>query len=417
MGNFFGNRIAQVGLVIIAVGALLFLNFGDYLIPPSNILEAKTINGQPLKIADGQPLFHVRDIEVMRQGESTTLVLTKSGDVYSNGSNVNGELGRGNFGGESVSLQHVTFPDGIKIARLDISQNHAVALDKNGDVWTWGKNMSGQLGDNTRENRNFPVKVLRDVKEIAAGYRFSAAIKKNGELWAWGMHCDPNMPGLDMLMQMFASDLSVGGGYYDGGGSTGEVECLNEQNLPIASLKPRKIDSTASFAHVSAGYGHILMIDDEQQVWGFGCNGWGQLGRGHNKNDVKTQRLAKSAFPGGAKISKISAGFRHSMAIDTNGQLWVWGHSNPGESIAYGTSKTESPQLVKQVGKVEDIDAGKDMSAIVKDNALYLVGDNKNGQLFPDIKAREWVIKSFKKVADDSPRFSLGEKQQYYWRG
>ena len=416
MKEFIRRRVTKVYLIIIAVGgALLFLNFSDYFTAPEEILDVASTSGQQLRVADSQPGIRTRDIKTISQGENAALVLTSKGDVYARGMNAYGELGLGNFGGEAASLEKITFPDNAEIVQLDISQSHAVALDDKGNVWTWGKNMSGQLGDGTWENRNKPIKVFEDAKEIAAGYRFSAAIKKNGELWAWGMNCDPATPGLDMLINAFASDLSVGGSYHDGSDANNTVECLNEQNLPIASKEPRKIETPVSLTHVSAGYGHILMIDDQQQAWGFGCNGWGQLGRGHNENDANTQRLAKSDFPDGTRITAISAGFRHSMAIDTEGKLWTWGHSEAGEVIKYGESKTEAPQRVELDQKVTSIDAGKDMSGITMNGSLYLAGDNQEGQLFPDIKAHEWAIKSFKKAADTATAFSLGEKQQYYW--
>ena len=254
MKEFIRRRVTKVYLIVIAIGgALLFLNFSDYFTAPEEILDVASTSGQQLRVADNQSGIRTRDIKTISQGENAALVPTSKGDVYARGMNAYGELGLGNFGGEAASLEKVTFPDNAEIVQLDISQSHAVALDDKGNVWTWGKNMSGQLGDGTWENRNKPVKVFEDAKEIAAGYRFSAAIKKNGELWAWGMNCDPATPGLDMLINAFASDLSVGGSYHDGSDANNTVECLNEQNLPIASKEPRKIE-TLGLAHACFGW-------------------------------------------------------------------------------------------------------------------------------------------------------------------
>jgi len=57
-----------------------------------------------------------------------------------------------------------------------------------GQVWAWGANWGGQLGDGTTTNRTTPVQVsnLSDVTDISGGLYFSLALKNDGTLWAWG---------------------------------------------------------------------------------------------------------------------------------------------------------------------------------------------------------------------------------------
>ena len=57
-----------------------------------------------------------------------------------------------------------------------------------GEVWAWGDNQSGGLGDGTTTSSNTPVQVsdLSDVQAIAAGCSYSLALKNDGSVWAWG---------------------------------------------------------------------------------------------------------------------------------------------------------------------------------------------------------------------------------------
>jgi len=57
-----------------------------------------------------------------------------------------------------------------------------------GEVWAWGDNAFGQLGDGTTTQRNTPVQLsgFSDVQTIAGGFYHSLALKRDGTLWAWG---------------------------------------------------------------------------------------------------------------------------------------------------------------------------------------------------------------------------------------
>jgi alpha-tubulin suppressor-like RCC1 family protein len=403
--------------IISLLGVLAALNAGSFVKKPGNTLDVGRSNREALTIEPGQQTFAGSDIEDIKQGDQITMVLTKNGRVYAQGTNTYGEQALGKFGGENVFLRAVDFGKDVKITQIDTSNKHVVALDSDGNVWTWGRNLSGQLGNNTRADSNKPIRVFSGVRDIAAGYRFSAAIKENGELWAWGMYCDPNLPGLSELTESFAADISVGGSYYDGAGPQDSVDCLNEQNLPIKSIKPRRIPAAASFVSVSGGYGHLLMIDKDKKAWGFGCNGWGQLGRGHTQNNSKTRVVTPVAFPGNVRIQALEAGFRHSMALDTDGKVWLWGHSEKGEVMTYGSNRSDAPTQVKLDGRATWVMAGRDISGAIIGNGLYMLGNNEVAQIsVADFDKEMYTVKSFKKIADSINAASLGYTTALYWK-
>ena len=64
----------------------------------------------------------------------------------------------------------------------------SVALKPTGQVWAWGYNLYGQLGNQTRTDTSSPVLVVggHSFVEVAGGYHHTFARKATGEVWAWG---------------------------------------------------------------------------------------------------------------------------------------------------------------------------------------------------------------------------------------
>jgi len=65
------------------------------------------------------------------------------------------------------------------------------AIQNNGSLWAWGNNEKGQVGDNTGINRDVPVKILDNVKDVTIGGQYKnggyiSALKNDGTVYAWG---------------------------------------------------------------------------------------------------------------------------------------------------------------------------------------------------------------------------------------
>ena len=70
---------------------------------------------------------------------------------------------------------------------------HALALKRDGTVWAWGENSCGELGVENNPNDSYPfqkeavqVEGLRNIRAVAAGYRYSLALRRDGKVWSWG---------------------------------------------------------------------------------------------------------------------------------------------------------------------------------------------------------------------------------------
>ena len=63
---------------------------------------------------------------------------------------------------------------------------HVAVVNDNGELWTWGGNFDGQVGDGSRFDRFSPVHIMNDVAAVVARDEHTMAIRTDGSLWAWG---------------------------------------------------------------------------------------------------------------------------------------------------------------------------------------------------------------------------------------
>jgi len=84
---------------------------------------------------------------------------------------------------------------------------------------------------------------------------------------------------------------------------------------------------------LSAGFDFSLLLADDGRVWAWGNNEYGQLSSGCA--DTMCTNPVVVTFPAGVRIVSIEAGDIHSLAIDSNGNVWSWGYAERG---ALGTT-------------------------------------------------------------------------------
>jgi alpha-tubulin suppressor-like RCC1 family protein len=85
-----------------------------------------------------------------------------------------------------------TFPGVDHVAHMIFGWIFQCVLRTTGDVWCWGQNRDGELGDGTSSERETPAPVpgLTDVKMLAGGgmtSRGACAVKGDGSVWCWGL--------------------------------------------------------------------------------------------------------------------------------------------------------------------------------------------------------------------------------------
>jgi alpha-tubulin suppressor-like RCC1 family protein len=132
-------------------------------------------------------------ITQVRAGSQFALALTSTGEVYAWGEGIGGELGNGQDS-DAFAPVHVGMPGGVKIAAISTGCLHSLALTPKGEVLAWGNNKYGELGDDSTAESDVPVRVdlPRTFKAVAvaAGCYHSLALGADGEVFAWGSNQD-----------------------------------------------------------------------------------------------------------------------------------------------------------------------------------------------------------------------------------
>jgi len=63
---------------------------------------------------------------------------------------------------------------------------HTLAITTNGQLWAWGLNHRGQLGDGTTNNRHEPVEIMDNVIQAGISISRSWAVTSEGDFYVWG---------------------------------------------------------------------------------------------------------------------------------------------------------------------------------------------------------------------------------------
>jgi alpha-tubulin suppressor-like RCC1 family protein/putative cell wall-binding protein len=277
-----------------------------------------------------------------------------------------------------------------------------LAIAENGEVWAWGNNYEGTLGDGTKIERKDPIKTLVNTAPNAPQFiqlaysnqekayfespnllilEFSHRIEKtsvnpeniklideNGNPVSITIHLkDPTKVQVTPNIKLLP----------------GESYTLKLSNLVDAyglmMKEPAEKTFTVSLSpyvrksNLSAGMQHSLSLI-YSTVLGWGDNSHGQLGM------TGSSTLPKKIV-GLENVSYISAGGYHNLAIKA-GEVWSWGLNDEGQ-LGYNSLKdSRAPQRVPELSGFVEVAAGdKHSLGLKEDGTVWAWGLNDLGQL------------------------------------
>ena len=145
------------------------------------------------------------------------------------------------------------------------------------------------------------------------------------------------------------------------------------------------------------GWGFVLAINENNHLFSWGCNHWGQLGIGSvNKKTFKPQLIA---FPQNETLIQISCGLNHTLGLTSKGVLYGWGRNQSGE-VGVGRDKgieiLSPTKLSPFSGKsfVKSVYTSRDQSfAITADGRAFSWGSNCNCLLGHQLSELEYVFR------------------------
>jgi alpha-tubulin suppressor-like RCC1 family protein len=305
-------------------------------------------------------------------GCSHSLALTSTGSVLAWGGNFSGELGNGSAGGFSATPAPVKLPTGVTVSTVAAGCGFSMAVSTTGQVYTWGSNVVGELGTGkTGGNAALPGAVSLApgvrVRTVAAGESHALAVTTTGQVYAWGSNDDgelgngitngqPNptpalvqLPAGTRITAVTAAEhdslaVTAGGGVLGWGsqsfGSLGNGRDSGTAPRPVHTLVPRGLRVRSIYA----GCFHTLAVSSTGLVLAWGDNGNGQLGIG-------SLRRGESVFPvhvplpQGGRAVAVGGGCVHSVAVTGRGQVLAWGSG--GLLGNGGTTSSPAPVTVQ----------------------------------------------------------------------
>ncbi|XP_070528774.1 probable E3 ubiquitin-protein ligase HERC4 isoform X3 [Cardiocondyla obscurior] len=123
-------------------------------------------------------------------GVEHSIALTNNGDLYAWGNNREGQLGLGSLTDTEIKPKKIYSLAAIPIAFIACGGYHTVVISKSGAVFSWGRNTFGQLGLNDTQQRILPcqLRTLRNLKVCyaACGEEFSVFLTTDGGVFTCG---------------------------------------------------------------------------------------------------------------------------------------------------------------------------------------------------------------------------------------
>lgn len=282
-------------------------------------------------------------------GRLHSCAITASGAVKCWGASDHGQIGNGVIDASSGGIfSEPVAVQGIDSGATQISSfsDHTCAV-VSGDVWCWGANDDGQLGDGETAESATPVEVseLTDIEAVAVGGEHTCALTSAGGVKCWGKN-DAGQLGDDSEVDYSVSPVDVEG-------------------------------LTSGVKAISAGFSHTCAITETDGMQCWGSNLYGELGFGQAGNGASTANDVTGLT---SDVSAIGLGEFVSCAITTDGALKCWGRNESGQ-LGNGESGTqvqeETPVDVTGVTEgATAVSSGYSFSCAVIAGAAKCWGDN-----------------------------------------
>jgi len=365
-------------------------------------------------------------------------------DLWVWGANAQGELGTQGSGDIGVPVRQALLPAGTLSGRLAAGDGqgfagagvHSLAVARNQTLFGWGFNTFGEVGNGQGGTSVFqPVQVcdsgqaapctefLSGVIATAAGAFHSVAVDNVGQVWTWGNNDFAQVGTVCTLLPIgicseraflapvrnnaifaqlhqncplpMAKAVAAGGAHslaldacgvvyawgLNDAGQLGTNSLAALERFAIPSVFPPGTTITA----IAAGGDHSMALDSQGNLWGWGNNLHGQLGISDQK--VETSKVPRLLpFPQNTRFTKIAAGATHSLAIDSAGNLWAWGANDTGQRgngllgiDSFAPSRVTFPAGTPRI--VQIAGGGHHSLAVDENGNVWAWGANGHGQL------------------------------------
>ncbi len=306
-------------------------------------------------------------------GYEHTAAITSHNQVFLWGNNTFGQLGDGT-GVNRATPRNITasfFLQPEEIVTHVLSNGmHSLALSSLGRVFTWGGNNHGEIGDGSFVSRPTRVDITNrfdfqtgdQVIEIGIGRFHNVVLTEQGHLFAWGDN----------------TDGQLGIGDYE---RVNQPVDITEAFTFNAGEKPQRLV-------VGDLYNAVITNQNQLYVWGNNEASVDCDGTCATEITPPTNITSLFALNPGETLIDVALGTFHSAVITSEGRVFTWGFNALGQ---LGNKNQVSQNIPVDITPNFQLDAGETVVKVVlggihsmaltsKDN-LYVWGANNEGQL------------------------------------
>jgi hypothetical protein len=199
---------------------------------------------------------------------------------------------------------------GKTITAVTAGQFHSVALSSEGNIYAWGSNNHGQLGDNSTTGSKIPVAVdmsgvlySKTITAVTAGIIHTVALASDGSVYSWGSNTNY--------------------------GQLGNNSTTNSW-VPVA-VDVNGVLSGKTITAIAGGGYHTVALASDGSIYTWGNNSSGQLGNNSTTNSSVPVAVDMSGVLLGKTIIAVAAGGYHSVALASDGSVYTWGYNDYGQ--------------------------------------------------------------------------------------
>eukprot|EP00817_Percolomonadidae_sp_ATCC50343_P004755 CAMPEP_0117421152 /NCGR_PEP_ID=MMETSP0758-20121206/2319_1 /TAXON_ID=63605 /ORGANISM="Percolomonas cosmopolitus, Strain AE-1 (ATCC 50343)" /LENGTH=379 /DNA_ID=CAMNT_0005203141 /DNA_START=15 /DNA_END=1151 /DNA_ORIENTATION=+ len=293
-------------------------------------IKQKNVEGNPIKI---------------RAGAHWYAFLTDKGNVYTWGEGKGYRTGNGSIVETGVP-QKIKFPNSALIEDICIGHWHGLALSTTGQLFGWGKLFDAK--------EPIPLTIPCKVKKMACGLQTAAILSDVNELYVLGSN--------EMMQLGLPSPV--------------KVKSWKKVNV-----------SNKLIAHVAFGAKFAFAITLSGEVFGWGKNDGGELGRLHKGQCVLPRQIYVNMEDPAVSVScSVGERYCHASISTLSGKCYTIG-SGYKHKLGHGDSESiTSPRVIdffvkQNLQVLRPINGGIHSSCLCSDGALYTFGCGSDGRL------------------------------------